>query len=74
MRGHVLVAADALIEIRDLLVKGDSSEAYHVLRMQADPTGSVYRNQGDHWANWNAIAAVCRIDREAAEKLNQLSV
>jgi hypothetical protein len=56
MIGYVLVNAKALIAIRDSLVDEDYDQAYHILRMQADPDCHVCLTQGDHWAQWEAIA------------------
>lgn len=65
MKGYILVNAKALIAIRDAIIDGDPSEAYHILRMQADPDCKVVLTQGDHWAQWEAIAehAPCPIEK-----------
>lgn len=56
MIGYVLVNAKALIAIRDALVDDCLDDAYHILRMQADPDCKVALTQGDHWSQWEAIA------------------
>ena len=56
MIGYVMVNAKSLIAIRDALVDECYDDAYHILRMQADPDCEVHLTQGDHWAQWEAIA------------------
>lgn len=57
MPREVLVSVHILLAIRDALVAGDSNEAYHQLRMAADPDcKNALRYQGDHWKPWGDIA------------------
>lgn len=55
--GHVSISAAALVALHDALVDGDANEAFHILRMQADPDCRVFLTKRDHFAQWKEIAA-----------------
>lgn len=48
----VLVSVAGLLAIRDALIDSDEAEAYHQLRMLADPDAEPGR---DHWAEWEKL-------------------
>lgn len=58
--GHVSAdktsMTSALLAVRDALVANDVGEAYHRLRMLADPDCSVFLRTGDHWSEWERCA------------------
>ncbi len=56
MVGHILVNAKALMAIEKALVADDVHEAYHILRMQADPNNRHALAGRDHFAQWKRIA------------------
>lgn len=58
MQGRVMINASALMALHDALVADDSMEAFHILRMQADPDCKVFLERRDHFAQWKALAAL----------------
>lgn len=58
--GFAIVNAADLLSVRNALIAGDVDEAYHQLRMLADPTGSVQLQTGDHWTQWEKIAEAAK--------------
>lgn len=57
MPGQILVNVSDLLAIRDALIADDAMEAYHQLRMIADPDCRNAFALGEHWASWEALAA-----------------
>lgn len=56
MSGEILVNVHDLLAIRDALIADDKFEAYHRLRLVADPDCSNAVKYGDHWHPWQEIA------------------
>lgn len=56
MIGYVMIDAAALIAIRDALVNNEVDEAYHILRVQADPDFRHSLAAGNSWLQWEEIA------------------
>jgi hypothetical protein len=48
----VSVKAADLLAVRNALIAGDINEAYHQLRMMADPSCDIALHTGDHWTEW----------------------
>lgn len=57
MPGEVLISVHILLAIRDALVADDKDEAFHQLRMAADPECKNFLRYHDHWTPWEDIAA-----------------
>lgn len=58
----VQVKAAALLAIRDALIVEDYNEAYHQLRLIADPECEHALAERNHWIKWETMAAQAAID------------
>jgi hypothetical protein len=62
----------ALLAIRDALVEGDPQEAYHQLRMIADPDCKVsLANRGDHWAEWGRKVRALAAPQSSRDQIHE---